>query len=735
MLEFNSTNDNDCGCDPGSLNGFTDPSCPAPSVVTWNSIQGKPSCFTPCAHTHVPGDIIGLEAYIESVEFISNIATTNSIQLTAPSGFLNANLRLSANTGVGYKVPLSILSDGLIGQIPYASGSNAGILSSGDWINFNNKFNTPTGTISQYVRGDGSLGTFPAFGTLSSVGITMPAAFGVVNSPLTSNGTIVVNALGTSAQYIRGDGTLAVFPTSSGSVTSVGLSMPAAFTVTNSPVISSGILTVAAAGTASQYIRGDGTLATLPTGGGSGGNSIYYYLNGSVTASVAGYKQMDFDPVLGLGTDFPLLGNGLIAQFLTDVANPNRLEIPGGAWNIEMWFSMSSSGGATKFYVELLKYNGTTFTTIADSSAVPETITGGTSIDLYLTSLAVPTTTLLATDRLAIRVYIVDNSGGRTATLHTENSHLCQIITTFSGGISALNGLTDNTQYFALGSTGTSYSIVSSGNTHTFNTPSFTIGSVPFGNGTGLTENNTKFFWDNTLFKLKLTDSKLQFIDTDAIAGSALLEYKLQNTIMPMLVCEQTDTDGDAAMYFKLKAFNNAGTAESGQSLGYLFGIIDGVDTSIGQVGLSWNTPRASTGANRLTLSNTYDSTGTIVIQATAYTQVDGLAITKAATNTFTTGTVFFSITYPFNVMRFNYGGTSGTHSIKLPYNFDLPIPDGYIAIIKAINAKGTAPDVVMVVEPMGGDTLEPFTFTADYQSVTYRYNLSSTRWDIIAKV
>ncbi len=28
--------------------------------------------------------------------------------------------------------------------------------------------------------------------------------------------------------------------------------------------------------------------------------------------------------------------------------------------------------------------------------------------------------------------------------------------------------------------------------------PSFLVGSVPFGNGTGLTENNTKFFWDNT---------------------------------------------------------------------------------------------------------------------------------------------------------------------------------------------------------------------------------------------
>ncbi len=39
--------------------------------------------------------------------------------------------------------------------------TNAGILNSGDWTTFNNKFNTPSGTIFQYVRGDGSLATFP----------------------------------------------------------------------------------------------------------------------------------------------------------------------------------------------------------------------------------------------------------------------------------------------------------------------------------------------------------------------------------------------------------------------------------------------------------------------------------------------------------------------------------------------------------------------------------------------
>jgi hypothetical protein len=47
-------------------------------------------------------------------------------------------------------------------NLPTASASNRGALSSGDWTTFNGKFNTPTGTTAQYVRGDGTLATFPS---------------------------------------------------------------------------------------------------------------------------------------------------------------------------------------------------------------------------------------------------------------------------------------------------------------------------------------------------------------------------------------------------------------------------------------------------------------------------------------------------------------------------------------------------------------------------------------------
>jgi hypothetical protein len=134
-----------------------------------------------------------------------------------------------------------------------------------------------------------------------------------------------------------------------------------------------------------------------------------------------------------------------------------------------MYFNVSSAGGSPAFYLELLKYNGTTFTSIANGSTNPETITGGTTVDLYLSSLAVPQTTLLATDRLAIRVYVI--TSGRNITLHTEDNNLCEIITTFAGGVASLNGLTANTQYFATGTSGTDFAISSVTDTHTFNLP------------------------------------------------------------------------------------------------------------------------------------------------------------------------------------------------------------------------------------------------------------------------
>jgi hypothetical protein len=286
-----------------------------------------------------------------------------------------------------------------------------------------------------------------------------------VNAPTPSNGQVL---------SYNGTEWVNTTPASGGSVTSVGLTVPSAFNVTGSPITTAGTLAITGAGLATQYVRGDGQLANFPTTGG-GGSSVSYYLNGSINQGTIGgstYYQMSKTAVFGAGTDFTrtnAAGNGLIAQFITDANDPNVLLVPGGNFNLELYFSASSGGGSPSFYVELYKYDGTTFTLLATDVATPEGITQGTVIDAYFTALAVPPTTMALTDRLALRVFVT--TSGRTLVLHTENSHLSQVITTLSTGINAINGLTSQVQNLATGTAGTDFAISSAGSTHTFNLP------------------------------------------------------------------------------------------------------------------------------------------------------------------------------------------------------------------------------------------------------------------------
>jgi hypothetical protein len=237
------------------------------------------------------------------------------------------------------------------------------------------------------------------------------------------------------------------------------------------PVVANDGVITALDGAASQYVRGDGTLADFPTSSG-GGSSVSYYLNSSVSQGTIGgvaYRELSKEPIIGAGTDIAISANGYVASYLTDANDPDVLSIPGGNFNCEFYFSVNNNTGNPFFYAELYKYDGTTFTLLGSSVGVPEYINQGTIIAPYYFAIPVPTSALALTDRLAIRIYV--NVAGRTVTLHTENGHLCQVVTTLSKGMVSLNNLTDQSQYLTTGTSGTNFSIVSSGDTHTFNLP------------------------------------------------------------------------------------------------------------------------------------------------------------------------------------------------------------------------------------------------------------------------
>jgi hypothetical protein len=133
-------------------------------------------------------------------------------------------------------------------------------------------FNTAADTLKQYVADAGSgspgwveVGSSSGVETFTNTSGTF-VSFGTDNSSAVGDvsvGTVDLSATGTpsATTFLRGDNTWAA----AGTVSSVGLSMPAAFTVTNSPVTGSGTLTVTGSGTTSQYVDGTGALQTFPT--------------------------------------------------------------------------------------------------------------------------------------------------------------------------------------------------------------------------------------------------------------------------------------------------------------------------------------------------------------------------------------------------------------------------------------------------------------------------------------
>jgi hypothetical protein len=257
-----------------------------------------------------------------------------------------------------------------------------------------------------------------------------------------------------------------------GTVTSVGVTETGdALTITGSPITSAGTINIGFAGDATQYVRGDGALADFPTSTG-GGSSVSYYLNSSVSQGTIGgvaYKELSKDPIAGAGTDISISANGYIASYLTDANDPALLEVPGGNFNCEFYFSVNSNAHNPYVYAELYKYDGTTFTLLGSSQSVPEYLSNGTTLSPYYFAIPVTASVLTITDRLAIRIYA--NVDTKTVTLHTENNHLCQVVTTFSKGLTSLNNLTRQIQFLATGTSGTDFAISSSTATHTFNLP------------------------------------------------------------------------------------------------------------------------------------------------------------------------------------------------------------------------------------------------------------------------
>lgn len=160
------------------------------SAPTWASITGKPT-FTTVATTGAYADLSGLPTL-----FNGAYASLTGIPATfAPSAHTQAWSTITATPttlaafGITDGVTSSALTTALGG---YAT---TGALTTG----LATKFNTPTGSTAQYLRGDGSLATLPAPGVGTVTSIT--AGAGLSGGTITSSGTISLPNTGTPGTY------------------------------------------------------------------------------------------------------------------------------------------------------------------------------------------------------------------------------------------------------------------------------------------------------------------------------------------------------------------------------------------------------------------------------------------------------------------------------------------------------------------------------------------------------
>ena len=184
--------------------------------------------------------------------------------------------------------------------------------------------------------------------------------------------------------------------------------------------------------TSGQVLQWSGSAwvpGVLATGGGGGGRVFYanWSTAGQAPLPAVGTRELGATALaVQSSTTSATLPTGgtyaLIAGFVTPLLVPGTTEIPAGVWDLNVWASASGptlGENTVRFRVKVYKWDGAASTLLATSGVTP--LFDPSQTIQYATTVLLPQTTILATDRIYL-------------TIEATSTHANHTISVYSGG-------------------------------------------------------------------------------------------------------------------------------------------------------------------------------------------------------------------------------------------------------------------------------------------------------------
>ena len=263
--------------------GYTVYTAGTATSVPWSGVTGKPSTYTPSAHTQAISTITGLQAALDS-KAVNSDMTGATADANGTHGLVPAPAKGNQGQFLRGDGKWATPTDTKYGA---ATSSAAGLMSATDKAKLDgiannaNNYSHPTTSGNKHIPAGGSAGQilrWSADGTAvwgSDNNTTYSKFKGATSDAAGGDGLVPAPAKGSQGQFLRGDGTWAT-PTDHTYSTMTGAS--------SSADGASGLVPKPTAGSQGKFLRGDGTWA-IPT---DNNNAVTNTLNTTTKAYITG---------------------------------------------------------------------------------------------------------------------------------------------------------------------------------------------------------------------------------------------------------------------------------------------------------------------------------------------------------------------------------------------------------------------------------------------------------------